>query len=106
MAHFQYNRSPRDRAWTLLFLLTWLAVIAAGAYGVVHRSVPADLPETVKPSCALTVPWQHHFDCTTHAGAVLPNVGLRPGAMLSEPGLAQQADPCRAPLPPAGTLLH
>lgn len=38
-AHFQYSRPPRDRFWALLFLLTWLAVIGAGAYGVAHRWV-------------------------------------------------------------------
>lgn len=37
VAHFQYSRSSRDRFWALFFLLTWLAVIAAGAYGVAHR---------------------------------------------------------------------
>lgn len=54
MAHFQYNRSPRDRAWTLLFLLTWLAVIAAGAYGVVHRNPAALTTDYTDPaSCPL-----------------------------------------------------
>lgn len=53
-AHFQYSRPPRDRFWALLFLLTWLAVIGAGAYGVAHRNPAALTTDYTDPaSCPL-----------------------------------------------------
>lgn len=35
--HFCYQRTARDRVWTLVFFLFWLSCIAGGIYGIVHR---------------------------------------------------------------------
>lgn len=37
-AHFQYRRTPRDRLWSVLFALAWVAAVVGGVYAIKHRN--------------------------------------------------------------------
>lgn len=55
VAHFQYNRTPKDRLWAVAFALIWVAAIAAGVYGVQHRNPEAMTTDFTDPaSCPVT----------------------------------------------------
>lgn len=132
-AHFQYSRTPRDRLWSLIFALAWVAAIAGGIYAVKHRnpafihldySDPASCPAHPEAAHALleALHDKHGGDFSPSqfvqlAGAgqgptrlhscctVACAVALQPAGFAAKPGVwPQPATTCAATCP--STCLH